>query len=41
LLWFQDQGRPAANLGALEPHVQVRELVQVPDGLVLRLAPRP
>ncbi|MCY3003530.1 MAG: hypothetical protein NTV21_17180, partial [Planctomycetota bacterium] len=41
LLWFQDKGRPAANLGALEPHVEVRALAQVPDGLVLRLEPRP
>lgn len=41
LLWFQDKGRPAANLDALEAHVQVRELVKVPDGLLLRLQPRP
>ena len=40
LLWFQDKGRPAANLGALEAHVRARELVQVPDGLLLRLEPR-
>lgn len=41
LLWFQDQGRPAANLGALEAHVQTRELARVLDGLLLRLEPRP
>jgi len=41
LLWFQDKGRPAANLRALDPQVRVRELVQVPDGLLLRLEPRP
>lgn len=37
LLWFQDKGRPADQLDALFPHVGVRSLTKVQDGLLLQL----